>query len=101
MPAPGERLPVDTPVTKMGLTPPQISKLSEAGKKITKADLAALTMGTVTSGAAAATLGDIEVIKSAFSGAVASAKPSESGVNCCCTPCCCATAVTKPVARVL
>jgi hypothetical protein len=85
----------------MGLTPPQIAKLSEAGKKITKGDLAQLTVGTVTPGAAKATLGDIEVIKSAFSGAVASSQPSEAGTNCCCTPCCCATAVTKPVAHVL
>jgi len=85
----------------MGLTPPQIGKLSDAGKKLTKDDLAQLTVGTVTSGAAGATLGDIEVIKTAFSGAVSSDQPSESGTNCCCTPCCCATAVTKPISHVL
>ncbi|MBI5318618.1 hypothetical protein [Bradyrhizobium sp.] len=101
MPTAGDRLPADTLVTQMGLSAQQIGKLSAAGKAITKSDLAALTVGTVTANAAKATLGDIEVIKSAFSGAVASAEPSESGTNCCCTPCCCATAVTKPVAQVI
>jgi hypothetical protein len=101
MPSPGDRLPSDTPVTQMGLTPPQISKLSAAGKQLTKDDLAQLTVGTVTAKAAGATLGDIEVIKTAFSGAVASDQPSEAGISCCCTPCCCATAVTKPISHVL
>jgi hypothetical protein len=101
MPAPGERLPSTTPVTEMGLNQQQIGKLSAAGKQLTKDDLAQLTAGTVTSKAAQATLGDIEVIKSAFQPAAASTQPSESGVSCCCTPCCCATAVTKPIAHVL
>lgn len=105
------RLAETTPITRMRLTKANVSNLTPAARRLTKADLVALAkvqagLSTRLSPAAEAlTVKDVRSIRAVFIdvaavggiGGVADIDVS----CCCCTPCCCAAAVTdsdRPVA---
>jgi hypothetical protein len=93
-----ERFSSDTPITQMGVDAAHLQRLSEAGKKLTKSDLVELWSNKLSPRSKAATLSDIEVVKEAFQPMIAATTREVGDVNCCCTPCCCAQAVLRPVA---
>jgi len=91
-----------------------LNKLSSEAKKITKGDLLNLGIGIVSDQVKKATYGEIEVIKDACKkvleqGAPEGGAPGQTlgvpeaglGISCRCCPCCCATAVIKPIREVV
>jgi hypothetical protein len=95
------RLPINVPVTAMGITKEGAATLTGAAKKLTKADLILLQSDPT----AAKTLGlsakDLNSIRSAFARPidVGLGKGGAAGLSvscCCCTPCCCAAAALEP-----
>lgn len=90
------RLPMSTPITRMGLDQAAINKLTPAARSLTKEDLEVLGKGQATGRLSTLTVQDINSIRGAFRGGY---NPSVAGVDvscCCCTPCCCAAAVSAP-----
>lgn len=89
------RMPVATPIERMGLSKKGIELLTPAAKSLTKADLIDLEMGTVSSPAGKKlTVKDVASIQQAFGKHYSPIdNVAEIDVSCCCcTPCCCAVA---------
>jgi hypothetical protein len=94
------RLPMNLPITSMGITKDAATGLSDAAKKLTKSDLVILQTDIGAAKAMGLTANDVNSIRSAF------ARPIDVGFGragdaslsvscCCCTPCCCAAAALE------
>jgi len=103
------RLPMNTPITKLGLSAEEANMLTAAAKKATKADLFTIQqwIGSGSKGKppAGLTTADVSSIGKAFEAektrqhdAAAMGDCTGSCCCCCCTPCCCcASAVVEPI----
>src|SRR5262249_20349296 len=107
-PAPG-KLPKNTPISQLGLTRAQLSKLTPAARKLTKGDLVALQKWGESGGKGNPPdhlkIADIQSLQKAVgtpSAAVSRAKNLAAAQNgggttycCCCSPCCTCTAAAE------
>lgn len=94
-----KRLPSDTSITNMGLTPEAAKELTPAAAALTKGDLVALQAGRLTPATKGLTVKDLGSIRSAFgNGYRPGGGVVAMDISCCsCTPCCCAAAVNDPL----
>jgi hypothetical protein len=107
VPAPG-KLPKNTPISDLGLTPAQLAKLTPAARKLTKGDLVALQKWADSGGKGNPPdnlrIVDIQSLGKAVGNPVAAvtrarnmAEAANGGISgcCCCTPCCTCTAAAE------
>ncbi len=86
------RLPMNTPITKMGLDPKFAKVLTPGARRLTKGDLEALAARKVTRATSVLTIEDIKSVQVAFASGFDGSQISMDISCCCCTPCCCAAA---------
>jgi hypothetical protein len=109
IPAPG-KLPRNTPISKLGFTPAQLSKLTPAARKLTKGDLVALQKWSSTGGKGSPpdklTIADLQSLQKASgtpsamqarARSMAGAQANGTTYCCCCSPCCTCTAAAEIV----
>ncbi len=94
------RMPLNAPITALGLSKDGASQLTDAAAKLRKSDLVLLGQDRDAAKQLGLTAKDVNSIRNAFS------KPIDIGLGraggaaldiscCCCTPCCCAAAAIE------
>jgi hypothetical protein len=97
------RLPLNTPITQLGFSPPEISMLTPAAQKLNKGDLMQLqewsANGDMKDAPVHLTIQDLTSLQAAYRAMETREHAGQSGVLqtnvscCCCTPCCSCCAV--------